>query len=165
MVAQEAVACPWDMAGEKRQRDRASRAASSRRLNPDEFCTSDWLTCPSASTRKRKVTVPSSSSRREATGYCGLAQLPLTKVAALSRELAEASAPVRVCAAIDVLGVVAEGGEGIAAGAIETGDVVTGASAGAVGNAAGSVEDLAGEGALFVAREVVLSAAGAEVPD
>lgn len=165
MVAQEAVACPWDMAGEKRQRDRASRAASSRRLNPDEFCTSDWLTCPSASTRKRKVTVPSSSSRREAAGYCGLAQLPLTNVAALSRELAEASAPVRVCAAMDVLGGVAEGGEGVAAGAVEAGDAVTGARAGAVGNATGSAEDLACEGALFVAREVVLSAAGAEAPD
>ena len=94
-----------------------------------------------------------------------MAQLPLTNVAALSRELAEASAPVRVCAAMDVLGGVAEAGEGVAAGAVEAGDAVTGARAGAVGNATGSVEDLAGEGALFVAREVVLSAAGAEAPD
>ena len=162
------MACPWDMAGEKRQRDRASSAASSRRLNPDEFCTSDWLTCPSASTRKRKVTVPSSSSRREAAGYCGLAQLPLTNVAALSRELAEASAPVRVCAAVDVLGVAVEGSEGVATGAAEPGEAVTGvragASTGAVGSADGFAEGLAGEGAWLMAREVVLSAAGAEAP-
>jgi len=108
--------------------------------------------------------VPSSSSRREAAGYCGLAQLPLTKVAALSRELAEASAPVRVCAAIDVLGGVAEGDEGVATGAVEVGDAVTGARAVAVGNAAGSAEDCAFEGALFLAGEMVLSAAGAEAP-
>ena len=66
---------------------------------------------------------------------------------------------------MDVLGGVAEGGEGVAAGAVETGDAVTGARAGAVGNATGSAEDLAGEGALFVAGEMVLSAAGAEAPD
>ena len=69
---------------------------------------------------------------------------------------------MRVCAAIDVLGGVAEGGEGVAAGAVEAGDAVAGARAGAVGNATGSAEDLAGEGALLVAGEMVLSAAGAE---
>ena len=84
MLAQVCCGLPSTVPGLNWHLDKPARAASSRRLKPEDFSTADSITLPSAPTKNFSVTVPSSSKRLEALGYSGFSQLEALITAAVT---------------------------------------------------------------------------------
>ncbi len=84
MLAQLCCGLPSTVPGLNWHLDRPARAASSKRLKPDDFSTADSITLPSAPTKNLSCTVPSSSKRLEALGYSGFSQLEALMTAAVT---------------------------------------------------------------------------------
>ena len=83
MLAQLCWGLPSTVAGLNWHLDKPARAASSRRLKPDDFSTADSITLPAVPTKNLSCTVPSSSKRLEALGYSGFSQLEALITAAV----------------------------------------------------------------------------------
>ena len=83
MPAQLSTGWPFSVPGLNRHLARPWRAASSKRLKPEDLSTADSLTLPSVPTKNFKLTVPSSSKRRDALGYSGFSQLAAAITAAV----------------------------------------------------------------------------------
>ena len=147
MLAQLCSGLPSTVPGRNWHLLRAARAASSKRAKPDDFITSDCNTCPSVPIRKRKLTVPSSSKRREAEGYCGLGQFPpgatdaptrtgalLAGAAAGGGGVGGAGGALMLCGVGGALGVVGTGGVGVLGAGVGAGvgGVIEGVGASAI---------------------------------
>ena len=74
MLAQLCWGLPSTVPGLNWHLDKPARAASSRRLKPEDFSMADSITLPSTPTKNFSCTVPSSSMRLEALGYSGFSQ-------------------------------------------------------------------------------------------
>ena len=74
MLAQLCWGLPSTVPGLNWHLDKPARAASSKRLKPEDFSTADSITLPSTPTKNLSCTVPSSSKRLEALGYSGFSQ-------------------------------------------------------------------------------------------
>ena len=68
VTKESSTGVPFNVAGLKRQRNNSLRAASSSLLKPEDFMMVIFVTFPSIPIKTSKLTVPSSSSVRDAVG-------------------------------------------------------------------------------------------------
>ncbi len=139
MWAQACSGLPSTVAGRNWHLARPALAASSSLLKPEDFSISDWITLPSTPTRKRRCTVPSSSSRRDALGYSGFSHWAALTTAAVrtgSLRGAGGAGATGDASAVGAAGATAAGTLGATVTALTeagagTGDSTAGAAAGA----------------------------------